>query len=110
MHYTNNTELAAKVIYDTLSGQYGDFRTPTDAVKALADAGLLAPDLPKPTIIHDDGRPEWEMTSDVDLWVTVREGSIWMGEKPLHPLIVETLSNNLRAALVELFRPIEEEN
>lgn len=41
----NNQEKAAQVIYDTLSGKYGDFRFPTDAAEALADAGLLAPDL-----------------------------------------------------------------
>ena len=41
-------ERAANVIYDTLSGQYGDFRFPTDAAQAVADAGLLAPDLPEP--------------------------------------------------------------
>lgn len=44
----SNKEHAAKTIYKTLSGQYGDFRIPTDAAQALADAGLLAPDLPEP--------------------------------------------------------------
>lgn len=41
----SNTDKAADVMYETLSAQYGDFRTPTDAAQALADAGLLAPDL-----------------------------------------------------------------
>lgn len=44
----NNQERAAALIYSTLSGQYGDFRLPTDAAQALADARLLMPDLPAP--------------------------------------------------------------
>ncbi|WP_288833706.1 hypothetical protein [uncultured Corynebacterium sp.] len=45
---TTNIDRAADIIYDTLSGQYGDFCIPTDAAEALADAGLIAPDLPEP--------------------------------------------------------------
>lgn len=44
----SNIDRAAGVIYDTLNGQYGDFRFPMDAAQALADAGLIAPDLPEP--------------------------------------------------------------
>lgn len=42
----NNIDRAAQIIYDTLSGQYGDFRFPTDAAQALADEGFVPPDLP----------------------------------------------------------------
>lgn len=44
----SNIERAADVIYETLAGKYGDFQIPTDAGEALADAGLLTPDLPEP--------------------------------------------------------------
>lgn len=52
----NNQEKAARVIYDALSGQYGDFRLPTDAAEALADAGLLA--------VADCAEKEHPMTRD----------------------------------------------
>lgn len=55
----SNQEKAAQVIYDALSGKYGDFRFPTDAAEALADAGLLAPDLPEPDTL-EYGSPEWD--------------------------------------------------
>ena len=42
----SNIDRAAQIIYDTLSGQYGDFRFPTDAAQALADEGFIPPDLP----------------------------------------------------------------
>ena len=58
---------AADVIYDTLNGQYGDFRVPTDAAQALADAGLLAPDLPEP-LTAANGNPVWR--ADNTLMVT----------------------------------------
>ena len=34
----------AKIIYDTLSGQYGDFSMPDDAAKAILDAGWRPPE------------------------------------------------------------------
>lgn len=52
----SNRDRAAEVIYKTLAGKYGDFTIPTDAAQALADASLLAPDLPEPRI--DIG--EWQ--------------------------------------------------
>lgn len=58
---------AADVIYDTLNGQYGDFRVPTDAAQALADADLLAPELPEP-LIAANGNPVWR--ADNTLMVT----------------------------------------
>ena len=63
----SNVERAADVIYDTLNGQYGDFRVPTDAAQALADAGLLAPELPEP-LIAANGNPVWR--ADGTLMVT----------------------------------------
>lgn len=50
---------AAEVIYDTLNGRYGDFLFPTDAAQALADAGLLAPDLPEPNFLTEY-ETEWD--------------------------------------------------
>ena len=56
---TNNIDRAAELIYDALSGQYGDFGLPTAFVaQALADAGLLMPDLPEPGRFPD-GSLEW---------------------------------------------------
>ena len=56
---TTNQQRVAQVIYDALSGQYGDFGFPADAAQALADAGLLMPDLPEPDREGDWG-PSWD--------------------------------------------------
>ena len=76
-----NIDRAADVIYDTLSGQYGDFCVPTDAAQALADAGLLAPDI-KETPMSDFPR-------GYQLW------SDYQDEAP------EDLANRLRAELID---------
>lgn len=39
---TAHIDRAAEVIYDELSGKYGDFNMPTGAAQALDAAGLLA--------------------------------------------------------------------
>ena len=66
---------------------------------ALAEAGLLAPDLPQPTNTLTDESLVWELTTDWDMHVTLREGKIFLGDKQLHPLVVKELSLNLMAAL-----------
>lgn len=63
----SNIDRAAGVIYDTLNGQYGDFRFPMDAAQALADAGLLALDAPVP-LTAANGNPVWR--ADDTLMVT----------------------------------------
>ncbi|GEM_PF-6242385 len=109
---TNNFDRAREIIAEGLSEglHVSATSTATQITHRLVAAGLLAPNLPKPTIIHGDGRQEWELTNDEDLCLTVKDGSILLGGKPLHPLVVEALSDNLRAALVELFTPTEEED
>ena len=78
----------------------GDLRIhPTDAVEALAQAGLLMPGLPDPTNTLTDESLVWELTTDWDMHVTLREGKIFLGDKQLHPLVVKELSLNLMAAL-----------
>lgn len=78
----------------------GDLRIhPHDAVEALAQAGLLAEDLPQPTNTLTDESLVWELTTDWDMHVTLREGKIFLGDKQLHPLVVKELSLNLMAAL-----------
>lgn len=53
----------------------GDLRIhPTDAVEALADAGLLAPDLPAPD--HDMRDPKWQKEYEDD-WDDHEAPSIW---------------------------------
>lgn len=42
---TTNQDRAEDVIYRTLNGRFGDFSGHDDAAQALADAGLLTPDL-----------------------------------------------------------------
>lgn len=65
----------------------------------LAEAGLLSPDLPQPTNTLTDESLVWELTTDWDMHVTLREGKIFLGDKQLHPLVVKELSLNLMAAL-----------
>ena len=78
----------------------GDLRIhPTDAVEALAQAGLLMPGLPDPTNTLTDESLVWELTRDEDLHVTLHEGKIFLGGKQLHPLVVKELSRNLVSAL-----------
>lgn len=55
----SNFEKANETIYRVLNPQYGDFAVPTDAVQALADAGLLAPDLPD----ADEEKPDHQFKS-----------------------------------------------
>lgn len=68
----SNTDKAADVMYETLSAQYGDFRTPEDAAQALAEAGLLAPDLPEPAYF-ESGEVEWDT---LDGYVNINDGLI----------------------------------
>lgn len=63
----SNIERAADIIYDTLSGHYGDFCHQTDAAQTLADAGLLALDAPAP-LTAANGNPVWR--ADNTLMVT----------------------------------------
>lgn len=52
-----NTDRAAKVVYDTLSGKYGDFGHHEEVARALTDAGLLMPDLPPVHVNEFDEHP-----------------------------------------------------
>lgn len=59
-----NVERAAEVIYRALSGKYGDFNHHDLVSQALAEAGLLMPDLPEPayegsTTWYVPGKNEW---------------------------------------------------
>ena len=69
-HYT-----AADIIADVIWTDEGTPRgTVTEAAQALADAGLLAPDLPEPT---DRSIPEWEMPNNEHHAVSVsRYGTV----------------------------------
>lgn len=69
----------------------------TNAAKTTNN--LNTPDLPQPTNTLEDGSPVWELTTDWDLHVSLREGKIFLGDKQLHPLVVKELSLNLMAAL-----------
>lgn len=86
---TTNIDRAARALYDhrLTVGDFPDGVTEwkdlpdpwkdewREAADALADAGLLAPDLPEPIINTDDGNPEWhadEYTVDVD------QGRVWV--------------------------------
>ena len=67
--------------------------------EALESNNLIAPDLPQPTNTLEDGSLLWELTTDWDLHVSLREGKIFLGDKQLHPLVVKELSLNLMSAL-----------
>ena len=55
---TTNQERAAEVIYLWIDGNYGDQTENSEtAVQALADAGLLTPDLPEPEDVKPDPQP-----------------------------------------------------
>lgn len=71
----SNKEHAAETIYKTLSGQYGDFRIPTDAAQALADAGLLAPDLPQPDELGVLGK--YDMAEWLPLGTGLENPIVW---------------------------------
>ena len=58
-----NTDRAAKVVYDTLSGKYGDFGHHEEVARALTDAGLLMPDLPPVRVDESDERPHVVISS-----------------------------------------------
>lgn len=49
----------ARRILDAMTGRWGKPATTRDAVQSLADAGLLAPDLPEPDGHNADGLPYW---------------------------------------------------
>ena len=51
--------------------------SPSELVKQLRDAGLLAPDLPEPTTI-ENSKPTWELGSYFDD-VTIFEGWVLIG-------------------------------
>lgn len=67
--------------------------------EVLETNNLIAPDLPEPTNALTDGPLVWELTTDWDMHVTLREGKIFLGDKQLDPLVVKELSLNLMAAL-----------
>ena len=97
----SNVERAADVIYDTLNGQYGDFRFPTDAAQALADAGLLAPDLPEPQRAWDDDEAPlmWKITDDFNsLAVVIVE------RLPDTPVQLETFNTVAKRLTIEQAR------
>lgn len=60
---------AAQVIYDTLSGKYGDFCHHDDAAQALADAGLLA----DANLIAERDQVRAELVADRDKWIDAFE-------------------------------------
>lgn len=81
---TNNVDRAVAIIDRLrLDSGPGSMSTAEHIAQALANAGLLTPDLPKPIINADDGNPEWhadEYTVDVDrgmvgLWTP--DGTHW---------------------------------
>lgn len=97
----SNIEKAARVIYNCLSGKYGDFRFPTDAGEALADAGLLMPDLPAPDLSADDPKHQ------------AKHRALWGGEAPNvwrkglpHGLTLQTFPSDLD---VTMYRDLEPE-
>lgn len=51
----------------------GDVPSPLDYVRALRDAGLLAPDLPEPTVTSANNNPVWRR---VPLWTWANSGKI----------------------------------
>lgn len=63
----------------------------------------------EPTNIHPDGTPEWELADDEALHVVVRDGSILLGGRALHPLVAKQLADNLGGALVYLVNQQEGE-
>lgn len=66
----------------------------------LQPHNLIAPNPPKPTNTLPDGSLVWELTTDGDLHVTLREGEIFLRGKQLHPLVAKELTLNLMAALL----------
>lgn len=77
--------------------------------EALESNNLIAPNLPYPTDRLQDGSLVWELTTDWDMHVILREGKIFLGDKQLHPLVVKELSLNLMAALYAAVDYEEEE-
>lgn len=67
--------------------------------EALEANNLIAPNPPYPTDRLQDRSLVWELTTDWDLHVSLREGKIFLGDKQLHPLVVKELSLNLMSAL-----------
>lgn len=82
---TNNAEKAAFVINETYADEYvKPHMTPLAVAQALADAGLLMPELPEPDCRHDD--PEYREEYS-DAWGTSNAPDAWeVREFPLFSL------------------------
>lgn len=86
----DNLDQAARVIYDEVyqTWERGEILTAAGEAErvanALADAGLLAPDLPKEDVVSANGTPVWR--PDKGLMVTAfRDGEVRMGIPPTYP-------------------------
>lgn len=75
----SNQDKAAQVIYDEVNQTWarGEILTAAGEAErlanALADAGLLTPDLPEPCIYPDTGEHEWHLDNG---YVSVEDGII----------------------------------
>lgn len=85
----------------------GDLRIhPHDAVEALAKAGLLAPELPKPDLLSRHGWPRWQITNfgntKETVYVDYMRGGIFINvpacNMSTHPEDTTTLAHTLLAA------------
>lgn len=104
-----NQHRALEAITAAIDGFTAPEAIPGKALENLYQAGLIAPDLPKPTNTLPDESLVWELTTDGNLNVTLSEGKIFLGGKQLHPLVVKELSLNLMAALYAAVDYEEEE-